>query len=284
MFCFQTAVTVLLVCLLPDFVGGHGYLTKPPSRSSMWRFGYRTPPNWEDDQLYCGGISHLWQVNKGKCGVCGDPWDGPRENEAGGKYAKGIITAHYRKGQEITVNVRLTANHWGWFEFRICPNNDVNKPATHECFNRHLLQLADGSGTRYHLKQRRTGDFPVKLKLPSDMTCTQCIVQWKYHAGNNWNFGPDGKGCMGCGNQENFFSCSDVAILEAGQSIPSVPPRKHVTKKLINKPDTHVSKAPVVSSGPCHAIGNWRGIPTMDNWCNENCSLGNCPASTCKCK
>ena len=31
----------------------------------------------------------------GKCGVCGDPWDGARENEAGGRYATGIIVRNF---------------------------------------------------------------------------------------------------------------------------------------------------------------------------------------------
>ena len=38
--------------------------------------------------------------NGGKCGICGDPWGKPNpENEAGGKYANGIITRTYTEGQ-----------------------------------------------------------------------------------------------------------------------------------------------------------------------------------------
>lgn len=36
-------------------VKGHGRLIDPPSRSSMWRYGYNNPPNYNDNQLYCGG-------------------------------------------------------------------------------------------------------------------------------------------------------------------------------------------------------------------------------------
>lgn len=36
------------------------------------------------------------QLNGGKCGVCGDPWNGRRENEAGGKYATGTIVKVYK--------------------------------------------------------------------------------------------------------------------------------------------------------------------------------------------
>lgn len=59
-------------------VSGHGRLIEPPSRASMWRYGFDSPPNYNDHELYCGGFSRQWQTNKGKCGVCGDPWDMPK--------------------------------------------------------------------------------------------------------------------------------------------------------------------------------------------------------------
>lgn len=39
-----------------------------------------------------------WEQNGGKCGLCGDPHhaEEPRPHEAGGLFAKGIITRHYR--------------------------------------------------------------------------------------------------------------------------------------------------------------------------------------------
>jgi len=37
----------------------------------------------------------------------------------GGKYANGIITRSYRKGQQIEVDINLTMSHVGYFEFRI---------------------------------------------------------------------------------------------------------------------------------------------------------------------
>ena len=43
--------------------------------------------------------------NGGKCGICGDPYDGARENEAGGKYATGIITRNYTEGSVISVSM-----------------------------------------------------------------------------------------------------------------------------------------------------------------------------------
>jgi hypothetical protein len=46
-----------------------------------------------------------WGLNQGRCGICGDPYQGPRENEAGGKYAKGTIVRHYKEGQNIDVEI-----------------------------------------------------------------------------------------------------------------------------------------------------------------------------------
>ena len=48
-------------------------------------------------------------MNGGKCGICGDPWNGPKENEApGGIYATGTIVAQYTEGQAIDIDVRIT--------------------------------------------------------------------------------------------------------------------------------------------------------------------------------
>jgi multisubunit Na+/H+ antiporter MnhC subunit len=52
------------VVLLFMVVGSHqhGMLMDPVNRSSMWRKGYKTPENYEDNQLFCGGRSVSWNV------------------------------------------------------------------------------------------------------------------------------------------------------------------------------------------------------------------------------
>ena len=47
----------LLLSALCAAVHGHGRLLEPPSRSSAWRLGFNTPPNYDDNQLFCGGAS-----------------------------------------------------------------------------------------------------------------------------------------------------------------------------------------------------------------------------------
>lgn len=66
---------------------------------------------------------------KGKCGPCGDAWDQatPRANEFGGKFGNGVITRLYQTGQVIDVTVEITANHRGWFEFRLCQQDTAEK-------------------------------------------------------------------------------------------------------------------------------------------------------------
>ncbi|XP_018024961.1 uncharacterized protein LOC108680598, partial [Hyalella azteca] len=74
----------------------------------------------------------------------------PRDNEEGGKYGTGVITATYKEGAEVELGVELTANHQGFFEFRLCPNNNPKRPVLNSCLDQHLLHKVDGSGTRYY--------------------------------------------------------------------------------------------------------------------------------------
>ncbi|KAJ8715291.1 hypothetical protein PYW08_005272 [Mythimna loreyi] len=209
---------ITLACVVA-YAHGHGRLMDPPNRGSIWRFGYNSPANYDDDGLNCGGFSHQWSVNGGKCGICGDPYDSstPRAHELGGKYGLGYIVATYAPGDLITFNVYISAYHKGFWEFRICTNPYDN---TQECFDRILLESEDGE-TKYYPK-RGSGTYEVKYRIPSNVVCDHCVLQWKYTAGNNWGTCKNGTQGLGCGNQENFFSCSDITI--AGEaSNPDIP-------------------------------------------------------------
>jgi hypothetical protein len=53
----------------------------------MWKHGFKVPANYDDMSLNCGGIDNLWEKNKGKCGLCGDPFEAPiKEHEPGGLF------------------------------------------------------------------------------------------------------------------------------------------------------------------------------------------------------
>jgi len=53
---------VMIASLLPS-VMGHGYLMKPPQRSSAWRYGFPTLQNFDDNSLFCGGFGVSFLLN-----------------------------------------------------------------------------------------------------------------------------------------------------------------------------------------------------------------------------
>ena len=55
-----TAVLLFAASLL-TLSEGHGRLREPPSRGSMWRDGFSNPPNYNDNELNCGGrgVGHI---------------------------------------------------------------------------------------------------------------------------------------------------------------------------------------------------------------------------------
>lgn len=55
--------------------------------------------------------------------------------------------------QEVDVEVELTANHYGRFEMFLCPNNDANKEATQECFDKYPLMISGTREHRYYIPQ-----------------------------------------------------------------------------------------------------------------------------------
>nr|XP_045615997.1 uncharacterized protein LOC123769085 [Procambarus clarkii] len=197
-------------------VEGHGRLMEPVSRSSAWRKGFDTPINWEDDELNCGGFGTQYDENDGNCGVCGDNWADPRprENEAGGRYGTGVIVADYTVNQEVAVEVELTTSHLGYFEFRLCVNNDPSHYIEQECLDQHLLQLADGSGTAFPITYLQDAvNLTIPVVLPEGVKCSQCVLQWHYNCGNSWGDCGNGTEGMGCGPQEWFRGCADISIV-----------------------------------------------------------------------
>ncbi|GLV40234.1 uncharacterized protein CBL_03617 [Carabus blaptoides fortunei] len=206
----QFAVTLLALFVAEAW--GHGMVMDPPNRSSLWRFDPDAPINYNDNENFCGGYSTQWLVNNGSCGVCGDDvrLDRPRPNENTGTYGQGKISATYEAGSVITVKVLITANHWGYFNFSICNIITPDEPETVGCFEQ--IPLADGK-LSYYLPSRDKGYYNVDLQLPAAFTCEQCVLRWHWNTGNTWGLCEDGSSDIGCGPQETFMSCSDIAIV-----------------------------------------------------------------------
>ncbi|XP_046401949.1 uncharacterized protein LOC124167928 [Ischnura elegans] len=215
---------LLAPVLIAAGVSGHGMLMNPPQRSSMWRMGYDTPQNFNDMELFCGGYDVQYGKNGGKCGECGDPWQlqRPRPNELGGKYGLGIITANYTSGDTVTLSVQLTTNHWGYFEFRICPVGK-NEMVDQDCLDKYLLPTIPSDiqgptkepppdGYKWFIPTHDRGTFEVKTILPPGLRCERCVLQWRYITATRWGHCDDGNAAMGCGPQEIFQNCADVHI------------------------------------------------------------------------
>ncbi|KAK0162803.1 hypothetical protein PV327_006549 [Microctonus hyperodae] len=203
------------------YVSAHGRLIEPPSRASMWRYGFDTPHDYNDHESYCGGFTRQWTRNSGKCGICGDAWDTktPRAHETGGKYGNGIIVRKYRTGAIIPVHIQLTANHRGYFEFRTCPMANRHEEVTQECLDKYLLNMPNSTARYYPGVGNKI--FETFYKLPDDLNCEQCVFQWRYIAGNNWGDCGNGTGAVGCGPQEEFRGCADIAINDNFPILPS---------------------------------------------------------------
>ncbi|XP_058789548.1 uncharacterized protein LOC131663260 [Phymastichus coffea] len=251
--CFYIACALGVVgnFLIAD-VSAHGRLIEPPSRASMWRYGFDTPPDYNDHESYCGGFTRQWQSNKGKCGICGDAWDlkPPRPHETRGKYGNGVIVRRYRTGSVIPVRVELTANHHGYFEFRTCPMTYRDQEVTQDCLDRYVLSGENGTVRYYPGEGNRV--FEAYYKLPDALTCKQCVFQWRYIAGNNWGDCGDGHGAVGCGPQEEFRACADIAI---GNEEATLPPRPRPPRPT--SPST--SAVPTSSTEPSDYLPEYTG-------------------------
>ncbi|ROT74822.1 hypothetical protein C7M84_006684 [Penaeus vannamei] len=292
--------------LLAVGVWGHGRLMDPPARNAMWRLGYPNPVNYNDNELYCGGFVVQYQQNDGMCGVCGDNYvdDIPRPHEAGGLYANGIIGRRY----VINIEADLTTNHKGYMEVRLCPNNDPRKIITEDCLNQYVLPLEDTHETRFVIPQdsKKSEIFKWRVKLPEGVTCSHCVLRWKYFAGNTWGVNQEGLEGVGQGPQETFINCADVVIntqtggfagypQESNQidnpwalyfrdSFPGVPQEPKDQRQT--QPGGS-AKVLVVreESQVCLPIDPMREVPQLQEWCKTNCLMypPNCDPTICVC-
>ena len=155
----------------------------PASRASMWRHGYANPADYDDNGRNCGGFHAQWELNAGRCGLCGDNWsDAVREHETPNKYGNEIITGMYQPNEEIEVLVEVTANHEGYFTFRLCAAEPGQDPSQ-DCLDQSVLLVMPEMTDRYVLPSTKPGVYSTHVRLP-DIECERCVLQWTYTAGN----------------------------------------------------------------------------------------------------
>ncbi|KAF2363735.1 Cellulose/chitin-binding protein N-terminal [Trinorchestia longiramus] len=186
----------------------HVALLDPPARNVLWRSGYSDLPKHEDDDyLYC------FQKENEQCPPCGDSNDSPKPyaHQAGGKWALGIIGRNYTAGEVITVKVSVTNSHGGHMMFKLCPNNDVNKPVTQKCLDGYPLEVSGYTGGKVPVTApyQSTQDFQLQLKLPTDLVCSQCVMQMTQYTEQ---FKP---------SDVIFRNCADIGIFSQGTTLSS---------------------------------------------------------------
>lgn len=85
------------------------------------------------------------------------------------------------------------------------------------------------------------------------LECANCVLQWRYIAGNNWGTCPDGTGAVGCGAQEEFRACADINIGDVGPQPPLRPlrpstkttPPQHTTTTQTKQPESGAADQPI---------------------------------------
>ncbi|KAL5274260.1 hypothetical protein ACFFRR_000799 [Megaselia abdita] len=191
-------------------IKGHGMLMDPVNRASRWRVDPSAPADYNDNEGFCGGFDIQYNNNGGKCGLCGDNYANPtpRAHELGGTYGQGVIVKTYTPGSLIETNVKLSANHLGFFSFHICKIDGNGESET--CFNNNPVLFEDGS-SKYPVVAG-INLFNPKIRLPSGLSCDHCVLRWAYTTGNRWGWCDANSGELGCGPQEMFVGCSDIAI------------------------------------------------------------------------
>ena len=71
---------------------------------------------------------------------------------------------------------KITANHKGYFEFRLCNVDGMAGDATQNCLDRNILQDENGN-TKIYIPGGKTGKFTSRLVLPSGLSCEHCVFQ-----------------------------------------------------------------------------------------------------------
>ena len=244
-----------------------------------------------------------------RSGVCGDPkWN--LEHIRGGRfyYPKDDphIVATYNQGDVIDIIVSVVVWHMGYFEFTICDVDKCGGEVSEECLrdssicqrlirepvpdcetrtNVNCAPIDPKFPTRWYAPcpypsydtVMTWGDGTIKYKLPANLYCKHCVLQWYWvsasecnppgvanyfngHRGPTWNHCPDfGGNFTGFGNweecgetfPEEYYQCADIRV----NPIDEV------------KPTSFVQRTSSSFSGVAHAasLRVLRTLPTYSN-------------------
>ena len=78
--------------------------------------------------------------------------------------------------------LKITANHLGYFEFRLCKIDGWEGDATQECLNKTKLEFYETNDENYNKNARRyrvkdeLRTAELKIVLPKNLTCKHCVL------------------------------------------------------------------------------------------------------------
>ena len=197
-------------------VDAHGALTLPASRNwrasnqvegkADWNCEAGAPLidwNWHslnenEDELGSGVESSVCGITQRGSGTILD-YENPKDCSGGALEFQPQAT--YVPGQEIDIEVVLTAHHEGYFEFFIC--GDTSSPST-ECFDEYPLEFVrdplygapkdPNYPSRAYVPPRDFYDGQTHkyvMKLPDSLPFGNVLLQWRYIAGNTCSPNPE---------------------------------------------------------------------------------------------
>jgi len=187
----SVAVVVFFALTSVPVALGHGYLGKPQARNfpAGDRNGYCP---------HCGN---------GQANVCGDGGQWPSKSNYLDFYNGPQAT--FVAGSSVEFEITVTAHHKGHFEFSICDEPiSSSTAAPQECLNRRVLQrvapeqsysdctpndergdcqpLDERHPERWYLPPPRSKNVhAMRFKVPVDLSCESCTLQWRYWTANS---------------------------------------------------------------------------------------------------
>lgn len=186
-----------IVILLPTLVTSHGYLCDPPSRNAAWLCGYPedTPKNYDQMALNAGGVHRTYPNYPDRYpllyGVCGDPVERSQDHAAGGIHDRGV-RREYRRGDEVQIQITVTAGHKGEFDIQLCNTY----PEREDCFySISKFSINDSPEGLY-------GNVSFPITLPQNISCDHCVLRWFWTTNNSPGLPP-----------EIFINCADITIV-----------------------------------------------------------------------
>lgn len=266
-----------LLSILPSSLG-HGYLNIPVSRNAVSNInnGYCS---WSGP-IPCTGDAQSWNQDHAPTG-CGVSQSGSRAvfGEGALSFRSTGIKTTYTAGQVIDMEVKMTAYHGGRFDFKLQDVGNLDDPVgslwesstlltvesfSPPCDNPSYCGIEPCIATKSCAQipmapyTGHNGIYSIQVKLPDDIQCTHCVLQWIYVTANSC-----GGSKVSCDTSEHFWNCADLEITGGSGPVSPVPSASFTNAPII--PGTPTNSPTPTVPGTCEAAS----AIVSDFWCQH---------------